>query len=332
MNWATKTPTRALSPTDPYFDLRRMTRHFPAAPRSRLNVLVLSALAIGCTTIGLGSPLARGGVQPTVERAMETKTWIGIFPRLYEPGVDASYYRRPHRFRLVSADSTILFKGLHWHKWGSRRAVARGHARTCGEGGIDGFVCATGPVRLAVGHIGSCPTGGDLYQSLVAFGVPLYGRRTDIPVLAESCGPPRRCVGPVARCGEAPRTPGHTAYLACDDASRPDYPFLRAAPRSCALGLRESPFDAQPVSGHRLPRAITLTNLRWRRWGYRVAKARGRVCEINLGRCQRARVIASRPVRVLPAGNRPIYQRIRVRHLGRGDGSYTDWYQPGTDY
>lgn len=168
--------------------------------------------------IVLTSQPARGQVvRSSAARTNEVKTWIGIFPRLYEPGVDARYYRRPHRFRLVSADSEILFEGLHWRNWGSGRTIAKGRARTCGEGGIDGYVCSTGAVRLVAGRIGSCPTGGDLYQSLLAFHVPLYGKRTEIPVIAESCGPPRRCVGLAARCGQDSRAATPNARLACDE-------------------------------------------------------------------------------------------------------------------
>jgi hypothetical protein len=292
--------------------------------------LVLSALALGCATTALGSPPADGrAIRGSTRPSKDVKTWIGIFPRLYEPGVDANYYRRPHRFRLVSADSEVLFEGLRWRSWGASRSIAKGRARTCGEGGINGYVCSTGAVRLVAGRIGSCPTGGDLYQSLVALHVPLYGKRTEIPVIAESCGPPRACV---TRCGQDSRAATPNARLACDEASEPDYPSLRRAPASCTLGLQASPYDAQPVPGHRSPRAIALTNLRWRDWGRRIAKAYGRVCEIDSGRCQRARVIVSKPRKVLPAGNVPIYQLIRVRHFHRGAGSYTDWYRPGLDY
>lgn len=141
-----------------------------------------------------------------------------------------------------------------------------------------------------------------------------------------------RCASPAPFCIQDLRAGNGNGYLACDDADEPDYPSLRIAPRSCSLGLEASPYDAQPVPGHRRPHAVALKDLKWQRWGHRSARAHGRVCDVYSGRCDQARVVVSKLRRVLPAGNVPIYQLIRVRHFRHGGGSYTDWYQPGTDY
>jgi hypothetical protein len=125
--------------------------------------------------------------------ARQKKTWVAIYPRIDQPGVDAHYYRRPHRFHLTSADSGITFSSFHWRHWGGPTATATGRARGCGEGGPEGFHCDSGRVRLIADHLGTCSiTGYGFYQRLVAIRAPFYSGRLEIPVAPESssCGPP----------------------------------------------------------------------------------------------------------------------------------------------
>lgn len=124
----------------------------------------------------------------------------------------------------------------------------------------------------------------------------------------------------------------HPIYTMCDNASEPDYPFSRVAPRKCFLGLAASYYDVQPVPGHRRPHAIALKHLKWQHWGRSTARAHGTACNVYSMRCDRAKVVVNKPRRILPAGGRVIYQRIRVRHFPPSAHPYTDWYEPGTDY
>jgi hypothetical protein len=138
--------------------------------------------------------------------------------------------------------------------------------------------------------------------------------------------------GPVA--GALPGL-GRRAHMTCDKPNRPDYPAVPVAPRRCVLGLQASPYEAQPVPGHRDPEAVLLRGVRWRHWGRHRAVGRGRVCDFFSRRCERARVTVSGPERILPAAGLLIYQRIRVRHIPPRRSHrrpFTDWYEPGTDY
>jgi hypothetical protein len=283
-------------------------------------------------------------------RAVGARTYVGIFPKIYEPGVDAAYYQHPRQFRLTDADSVLLFARLHWRRWGSQHASARGWAKTCGEGGLEGYGCHSGRVRLMAGDIASChTTGHQFYGSLTAFGPTVYGGSFEISVtsMAQNCGAPRPARDSSDASGRTkvrppeltatPRAPlvsDRQSYLACDNRNKPDYPSLRSAPRACALGLGASEYDSSPVPGHPTPQAVRLRGLRWRHWGDFRATARGRVCSAYGASCERARVTVVSPRSILPAGGKTIYQRIKVRHLPTTGlvGAYTDWYEPGLDY
>jgi hypothetical protein len=124
---------------------------------------------------------------------------------------------------------------------------------------------------------------------------------------------------------EASRT-----YMACDNPSSPDYAKLNPAPRSCYLGLEESPYQAQRVPGHRVPPAVLLSNLHWTHWGQFTATATGRSCgpgESGEAECSPVVVKDSRPQAILPAGGLVIYELMRVFY-----SEFTDWYRPGVDY
>jgi hypothetical protein len=150
----------------------------------------LTTTGIGIVMLLVLSTLA---VTVTNATARQKKTWVAIYPRLDQTGVDAHYYRRPHRFHLTSADSGITFTSLHWRYWGGRTAIATGRARGCGEGGPEGPHCDSGRVRLIADHLGTCSlTGYGFYQRLVVIHAPFYSGRLEIPVAPESssCGPP----------------------------------------------------------------------------------------------------------------------------------------------
>ena len=151
--------------------------------RPTRSVVALSVIA--CMVVAV---LADSATSTAAGRA----AWVGIYPRLYEPGVDAHYYQHPHGFRLDSSDQDIRFTSLRWRRWGSRSAVAVGRARACGEGNeSEPYRCETQRVRLIAGDRGSCPTGGYLYQRLVVIHAPkMYGGHFEIPVAPQSCGPP----------------------------------------------------------------------------------------------------------------------------------------------
>ena len=149
-------------------------------PRARIVVAI-----VGCALLAvlISAPGAAAGGR---------RTWIGIYPRLYDPGVDAHYYRHPRGFRLDSSDQDIRFMSLRWHHWGGRTATAFGRARACGEGNeSEPFRCESSRVRLIAGDRGSCPTGGYLYQHLLVLHAPsLYAAHFEVPVAPQSCGPP----------------------------------------------------------------------------------------------------------------------------------------------
>jgi hypothetical protein len=127
-------------------------------------------------------------------------------------------------------------------------------------------------------------------------------------------------------------------HIVCDNPAQPDYPSLKIRPGHCFLGLGASPYDSQPVPGHRYPLAIALRKLHWHHWGRRLAVAQGRVClyfSVSGHReCERARVQVFSPRKILPAGGASIYQRILVHHLRHSPRyrPFVDWYQPGLDY
>jgi hypothetical protein len=151
--------------------------------RGRLARKVVAAI-IGCTLLAaiIAAPAAAGA----------RRTWIGIYPRLYDPDVDTHYYRHPHGFSLDSSDQDIRFIHLRWNHWGARTAVAVGRAKACGEGDEnEPYDCESRRVRLVAGDRGSCPTGGYLYQRLVVLHAPsMYGARFEVPLAPLSCGPP----------------------------------------------------------------------------------------------------------------------------------------------
>jgi hypothetical protein len=148
---------------------------------ARPTQVVVAVAILACTVV----------VAPT-SMAAPRATWIGIYPRLYEPGVDARYYRHPHGFRLDSSDQDIRFVDLRWRRWGGRSALGVGRARACGEGNeSEPYSCESRRVRLIAGDRGSCPTGGYLYQHLVVIHAPrMYGGRFEILVAPQRCGPP----------------------------------------------------------------------------------------------------------------------------------------------
>lgn len=162
----------------------RLISHLKTRHGRRAAILALAILALVLSVPGISVPKAT---------ARERQTWVAIYPRLYEPGIDAHYYQHPYHLHLIDADSEIRFTSLHWRRWGSQTAVATGHAKACGEGGPEGFHCEAGRVRLVAGHLGTCPiTGNQFYQHLVAIHPPLYLGRLEIPVapVSSSCGPP----------------------------------------------------------------------------------------------------------------------------------------------
>lgn len=122
-------------------------------------------------------------------------------------------------------------------------------------------------------------------------------------------------------------------HVTCDDPSSPDYEILAVAPKRCFLGLGESSFQVQPVTGHSYPPAIVLRHLHWHSWGHHWARGRGIACLAFAGSCARARIRVWRPERIGPAAYLSIYQRIKV-HVNRtaDRGAIIAWYQPGTDY
>lgn len=114
------------------------------------------------------------------------RTVIGIIPSFIDPSVQPHFSARPHRFLIRSADSQVLFKRLVWKYWGRFAAVAHGRAKTCGEGGIEGYVCHTGAVRLVAKDPIDCG-GGPAYLSLISYGVPDYGGEVELPVAPLDC-------------------------------------------------------------------------------------------------------------------------------------------------
>lgn len=127
-------------------------------------------------------------------------------------------------------------------------------------------------------------------------------------------------------------------YIECDDAYRPDYPDLYAAPQSCNLGMGLSYYDVQSVPGRSFG-MLGLRRLRWSGWGAYKATAHGVACNIygnggaDWSACAKVTVNAYDPQSIGPSGGAVIYQLTRVRHTqGGGYRQFTYWYQPGTDY
>lgn len=150
--------------------------------KERATIVVTAIVGCALVAVLLAAPAAAGA----------RRTWIGIYPRLYEPDADIHYYRHPHGFSLDSSDESIRFMHLRWSHWGDRTAVAVGRAKACGEGDeTEPYGCESGRVRLIASDPGSCPTGGYLYQRLVVLHPPkMYASPFDVPVAPLSCGPP----------------------------------------------------------------------------------------------------------------------------------------------
>lgn len=110
-------------------------------------------------------------------------TYLDIFPALDNDG-HAHSYRKPSHFTFGFPDSTLTFTRLHWYGWGRARAVAHGRVRTCGEG----TPCKSAAVKLVASRFGPC-SDYNLYQSLTASGVPLFGTGpVSIAVAEQTCG------------------------------------------------------------------------------------------------------------------------------------------------
>lgn len=99
---------------------------------------------------------------------------------------DPASYRHPGSFRITSVDSFVVFRHLRWRRWGSPTARAGGRARTCRSGGLEGDVCHSGRVRLVAGERADCGR-GHIYLTLVAYKVPEYGPKVEIPISAAHC-------------------------------------------------------------------------------------------------------------------------------------------------
>jgi hypothetical protein len=127
-------------------------------------------------------------------------------------------------------------------------------------------------------------------------------------------------------------------YMECDNAHSPDYPRVTSHPATCNLGLGASYYDVKSVSGRSFG-TIGLRRLQWRNWGRYGATAHGLACNIdgdgaaNWNQCASVTVHVYRPVAILPAGGRLIYQRTSASHM-RVDQwhQFTYWYKPGLDY
>lgn len=141
---------------------------------------MIGLVAVSAVVIGLGG--AGAGARP------QGQTYVLIAENLAE-GYLSKAYRHPGHFRLYSEDSTLRFRHLHWRHWGGRRSVAHGRVTVCSTGSVSGSTCHRGRVKLVASHWRRvCPPSA-YYEKLVAFGVPDYGRRLDIPLGPVECGP-----------------------------------------------------------------------------------------------------------------------------------------------
>jgi hypothetical protein len=113
------------------------------------------------------------------------KSFVIVGESLLGPGT-THRYQRPTGFRLNSEDSSIVFEHLRWREWGAKHTIAHGHAKTCGSGGSEGYVCHSGRVKLEAGARRTCGDVG-FYEHLVAYGVPDYGNRLEIPISLAEC-------------------------------------------------------------------------------------------------------------------------------------------------
>jgi hypothetical protein len=112
-------------------------------------------------------------------------TWVSIY-RNIATYTDLASYQHPGSFRLTSADSFVAFRHLRWRGWNGQRAVAHGRAKTCGEGGIEGYICRTGRVRLAADLRAECGH-GYVYLRLIAYKIPDYGPEIEVPLSPTRC-------------------------------------------------------------------------------------------------------------------------------------------------
>lgn len=151
-----------------YARARFRVRHSPFGRSTGSQLLAAPTANISCRRAREQRELAAHG-----------KTFIMIGESLTEPG-PTHLFRRPRGFRLTSEDSSIRFSHLHWRHWGGKRAIGRGRAKTCGSGGVEGYVCHSGRVKLVASNRITC--GPDyFYEHLIAHGVPEYGDRLEVP-------------------------------------------------------------------------------------------------------------------------------------------------------
>lgn len=97
--------------------------------------------------------------------------------------------KHPKQFTLVYADSEIRFTHLRWRHWGKPKTTAKGWARTCGGGGIDGYVCHRHRVRIVADRLSVCTVNTKNYRHAVAHGVPDFGSGPlALPTSMGACG------------------------------------------------------------------------------------------------------------------------------------------------
>lgn len=123
---------------------------------------------------------------PPLQTLSSRRKTVVVIARSFASPDEFQTLEHPSGFRVSSADSEVVFKHLRWRHWGGRRAQAQGRATTCGSGGLEGYVCHSGRVRLLANYRRIC---GDIgyYENLLAFRVPDYGSKVQMPMGPVEC-------------------------------------------------------------------------------------------------------------------------------------------------
>ena len=139
----------------------------------------VAALAAVCWSIG--APFIAAAEAPS-QAAVEMGT--------FDDEGTLTVLRHPRQFKVLNADSYVLFYRLRWRHWGAPRSVGKGRVKMCADDG-----CVSSRVRLTVSARKRCapPPSPDSvvsysYTRMVASWIPGYNaRNSTLPVLPTAC-------------------------------------------------------------------------------------------------------------------------------------------------